>query len=54
MEDNGKDLDDFGGNKQARLPYRTPELVNLGQIQAIIRAGSAPGPEAGMGTTCAS
>lgn len=54
MEDNGKEPDHFGENKQARLPYHPPELVNLGQIQAIIRAGSAPGPEAGIGTTCAS
>jgi hypothetical protein len=54
MEDNGKDLDNFSENTQARLPYHAPELVNLGQIQAIIRAGAAPGPEAGMGTTCAS
>lgn len=54
MEDNGKDPVNFIENTPARLPYRTPELVNLGQIQAIIRAGSAPGPEAGMGTTCAS
>ena len=54
MEDNGTELDNFSENKQARLPYHAPELVNLGQIQAIIRTGSAPGPEAGMGTTCAS
>jgi hypothetical protein len=54
MEDNGTELDNFSENKQARLPYHAPELVNLGQIQAIIRTGSAPGPESGMGTTCAS
>jgi hypothetical protein len=54
MEDNGKKFEDFSKNKPVRLPYHAPELVNLGQIQAIIRAGAAPGPEAGLGTTCAS
>ncbi len=39
MEDKGTELDNFSENKQARLPYHAPELVNLGQIQAIIRAG---------------
>jgi hypothetical protein len=54
MEHNGTELDNFNENSEARLPYHAPELVNLGQIQAIIRAGSAPGPEGGLGTTCAS
>lgn len=54
MENKGTEVDNFSEIREPRLPYHAPQLVNLGQIQALIRAGNAPGPEAGVGTSCAS
>ncbi len=40
--------------QQSGKPYSSPQLISLGQIQAILQNGTTCGTDAGMGTTCAS
>jgi hypothetical protein len=38
--------------QDSRKPYQTPQLINLGEIQAIVQAGPTSGPDGpGMSAT---
>jgi len=52
MEDTGIRMENFIEEKQARLPYHSPELMSLGQIQAIVQTCCNTGSDGGMGGDC--
>lgn len=54
MENTASDQENYGKKEQPRLPYHAPELIGLGQIQAIVQASCNTGSDGAGGCTCAS
>jgi hypothetical protein len=52
MEDTGVHTESFIGEKQARLPYHSPVLMSLGQIQAIVQSCCTLGSDGMGGPDC--
>jgi hypothetical protein len=52
MEDRGMRTENFIEEKQARLPYHSPELMSLGQIQAIVQSCCVGGSDGAGGPDC--
>ncbi len=52
MEDTGVRSESFIEKKQARLRYHSPELMSLGQIQAIVQACCTMGSDGTGGPDC--
>jgi hypothetical protein len=52
MEDKGVRTESFIQAEKPRLPYHSPELMSLGQIQAIVQSCCMSGSDGGPGMDC--